>query len=122
MDLVTPLSLGRVAIGALALTRPTAASALLGADAAGNPQLPFMTRLFGVREIALGAVTLLATGTARRDLVATGALVDLGDAVATVVSYRTGEVSPRGAAPLFVVALGAAVAGATEAAAARRPG
>lgn len=33
---------------------------LPGASSADNPQLPFMTRLFGVREIALSAVTLLA--------------------------------------------------------------
>lgn len=114
MDLVTPLSLGRIAIGALSLTRPTVAAGLLGAEPADNPQLPFMTRLFGVREIALGAVTLLASGTARRDLVAAGVLVDLGDAIASVVSYRTGEVSPLGAAPLLAVALGAAAVGAIE--------
>lgn len=114
MDLVTPLSLGRIAIGALSLARPSAAAGLIGAAPAGNPQLPFMTRLFGVREVALGAVTLLSSGTARRDLVAAGVLVDLGDAVASVVSYRTGEVSPLGAAPLLAVALGAAAAGAVE--------
>ena len=77
-------------------------------------------RLFGVREIALGAVTLLASGAARRDLVAAGVLVDLGDAVASVFSYRTGEVSPLGAAPLLAVALGAAAAGAIEVNAASR--
>lgn len=119
MDLVTPLALGRVAIGALSLARPSAASALLGADAADNPQLPFITRLFGVREIALGAVTLLASETARRDLVVAGVLVDLGDALASAVAYRAGEVGLRTAGPLLAVALGAAAAGAIEADAAR---
>lgn len=120
MDLVTGLSLGRIALGALSITRPTAAAALLGAAASGNPQVPVVTRLFGVREVALGVVTLLARDRARHDLVAAGVLVDLGDAVASVVSHRAGEVGPREAAPLVVVALGAATAGAAELGRARR--
>ena len=39
-----------------------------------------MTRLFGSREIALGAATLLASGATRRNLVLAGIAVDAADA------------------------------------------
>ena len=45
-----------------------------------NPQVPYVTRLFGSREIALGAATLLARGKAQRGLVLAGILVDAADA------------------------------------------
>jgi hypothetical protein len=111
MDPVTGLSLGRIAIGALALLSPPHAARLFRLDAARNPQLPYLTRMFGSREIALGAATLLARGSARRTMAGAGIAVDAADAVAGVLAARDGVVSRPVGAFLTLPALGAVVAG-----------
>ena len=47
-----------------------------------------MTRLFGSREIVLGAATLLARGKTRRNLILAGIAVDAADAAAAVARRR----------------------------------
>ncbi len=111
MNPVTGLSLGRIAIGAVALASPPLAGKLFRLDMAANPQLPYLSRMFGSREIALGAATLLATGTARRNLVAAGIAVDAADAVAGVLAARDGYVSKPIGGFLTAPALAAAAAG-----------
>ncbi len=118
MDLVSGLSLGRVGLGAVALVRPAAVSALLGL---GTPPGPgpaptssVVARLFGVRELALGLTTLLAGPSSQRALLASGVLVDLGDAAACLAGRRSGDLSGLVAGPALGVALGAAALGALE--------
>jgi hypothetical protein len=111
MNPVTGLSLGRIAIGAIAVASPDLAGRLFRLDAANNPQLPYLSRMFGSREIALGALTLLATGTARRNLVLVGITVDGADAVAGYLAGRDGYVDQTTSAFLTAPAIGAALAG-----------
>ncbi|WP_121251382.1 hypothetical protein [Nocardioides ferulae] len=111
MNPVTGLSLGRIAVGAVALARPDLAAKALQLDAAANPQLPYLSRLFGSREVVLGTLTLLATGSARRNLVLAGILVDAADAATGVLGAREGQVSKQAAAGLVAPALGAVVSG-----------
>ena len=111
MNPVTGLALGRIAIGIGALASPDLASKLFRLDGANNPQLGYMTRMFGSREIALGAVTLVAKGTARRRLVALGIFVDGADAFAGYDAMRTGSVSNSVGIGLTAPAIGAVVAG-----------
>jgi hypothetical protein len=111
MNPVTGLSLGRIAIGAVALASPPLAGRLFRLDTAANPQLPYLARMFGSREIALGAVTLLASGTTRRNLVAAGIAVDAADAVAGVLAARDGYVSKPTGGFLTAPALAAVAAG-----------
>src|SRR5512139_1831246 len=111
MNPVTGLSLGRIAIGALALASPPLAGKLFRLDTAANPQLPYLARMFGSREIALGAVTLLASGTTRRNLVAAGIAVDAADAVAGVLAARDGYVSKPTGGYLTLPAVAAVAAG-----------
>ncbi|MGZ5416688.1 MAG: hypothetical protein ACXWDI_05890 [Nocardioides sp.] len=73
--------------------------------------------MFGSREIALGAATLVATGTARRNLVAAGIAVDATNAFAVVLAARDGYVSKPIGGFLTAPALAVAAAGATS-----RPG
>ena len=112
MDPVTGLSLGRITIGAVALASPPLAARLFRLSPADNPQLPYLSRLFGSREIVLGAVTLLATGTTRRNLALTGMAVDAADGVAGLLAARDGAVSKPTGAYLTVPALAAVAAGA----------
>jgi len=112
MNPVNGLALGRIVIGAVSLASPSLAAKLFRLDLSRNPQLPYITRMFGSREIALGAVTLLAKGSARRKLVALGMAVDGADAFAGYDAMRTGAVSQSTGVFLAAPALGAVVAGA----------
>ncbi|MGO4257096.1 hypothetical protein [Marmoricola sp. RAF53] len=112
MNPVTGLALGRIAIGTVALASPELAGKLFRLDSAANPQLGYMSRMFGSREVALGAITLVAKGSARRKLIGLGIAVDAADAFAGVDALRNGSVSRSTAVGLTVPALGAVVAGA----------
>jgi hypothetical protein len=112
MNPVNGLAVGRIAIGLTALASPAAAAKLFRLDAAANPQLPYMSRLFGSREVALGALTLLARGAARRRLVALGIAIDGADGFAGFDAMRSGTVSRSVGVSLTVPAVGAMVAGA----------
>jgi len=112
MNPVNGLALGRIAVGATALASPSLAAKLFRLDLARNPQLQYMSRLFGSREIALGAITLLARGTARRKLIALGMAVDGADAYAGYDAMRSGSVPQSVGFFLTAPALGAVAAGA----------
>ena len=76
-----------------------------------------MTRLFGSREIALGAATLLATGATRRNLVLAGIAVDVADAAAAWLAGEARAVDRTTAAMLTAPAVAAVFAGAAGVAA-----
>lgn len=111
MNPVTGLALGRIAIGIGALASPDLASKLFRLDGPGNPQLPYMTRMFGSREIALGAITLVSKGAARRQLVSLGITVDAADAFAGYDAMKTGAVDQKVGVGLVAPALFAVAAG-----------
>ena len=105
------LAAARVVIGGVALAAPELGTRLFRLDSAGNPQLPYMTRLFGSREIALGAATLLARGTTRRNLVIAGIGVDAADAAAAWLAGETRAVDRPTTVALAAPAVAAVVAG-----------
>ncbi|MEV7429215.1 hypothetical protein AB0N29_06300 [Nocardioides sp. NPDC092400] len=111
MNPVTGLSLGRIAIGAASLYDPTMAAKQLMLDPATNPQVPYLTRLFGTREIAIGVATLLASGPARRNLVLLGVLVDAADAATGYLATKDGSTPVKAGQAMTAVASGAVVAG-----------
>ncbi len=107
MNPVTSLSLGRIAVGVASLAKPELVATVLGTPS--SPTL--MTQWFGSREIAIGAATLLARGSARRNLVLVGVAVDGADA-ATALAAVTSETLPKPLGYGMVgVALGAVVSG-----------
>lgn len=111
MNTVTGLSLGRIALGAGAVAAPALAAKLFRLDVAANPQLTYMTRMFGSREIALGTLTLLAPTGARKKLIALGIGVDGADAFAGYDAWQSGAVDKQTGMFLAAPALGAVVAG-----------
>ncbi len=117
MDPITALSLGRIALGTVSLTRPELAGRLLGLDVGANAQLPFMTRMFASREIAVGAATLVARGSVRRRLVLAGIGIDAADAAAGYVGGQDGSLPRRTSAVMLAVPGGAVLAGLAAAAA-----
>ncbi|WP_232676928.1 hypothetical protein [Nocardioides sp. R-C-SC26] len=77
MNPVTSLSLGRIAVGAIAIAKPDVLTGPLGIRS--NAEL--LHQWFGHREIALGLATLVSSGSSRRNLVLIGMAVDAADAV-----------------------------------------
>lgn len=111
MNPVTGLALGRMAVGAVALADPTRAARLLQLDVDANPQLPYLARLFGSREVVLGVATLLARGSTRRNLVLAGIAVDAADAATGYLGMRDGQVSRTAGLALVGPAVGAIASG-----------
>jgi hypothetical protein len=112
-DTVKLMAFGRLALGAVALIFPSLAARLFMLDVRGNPQLPYMTRLFAIREIAVGAVTLTAPENARTSMVGLGMAVDGSDAVAGFAAARSGAVSKPAGILLTGAALAAVAGGAS---------
>ena len=110
MDNATLLSLARIAVGTAAWIAPEQ-SLKVGMLDHTAPQSPLMLRLFGVRDLALGAITLMATPAARPALLKVGLAVDAADAAAAVRALQHGQVKPPAGTALAGVALGAVVAG-----------
>ncbi|MDF1602394.1 DUF4267 domain-containing protein [Nocardioides sp. YIM 152315] len=112
MNPVTGLSIGRIAVGTAAFVNPELGARMFQLDPASNPQLPYVTRLFGSREIALGVVTLLARGRrAQRGLIGLGVLVDAGDAAAGYLALQDGSLTRKSAMAMIGPALGAVGSG-----------
>lgn len=93
MKPVTSIAIVRIAVGALSVARPELAAKAFRLDHANNPQMSYMTRMFGSREVALGLTTLVSKGRSRRALTALGIAVDGADAFAGYDAGRTGAVS-----------------------------
>lgn len=105
------LAAARVLIGGVAVAAPDLGTRLFRLDPAANRQLPYMTQLFGSREVVLGAATLLASGSTRRNLVLAGVAVDLADAAAAVLAGRRRAVDRPTTVALAAPALTAVLAG-----------
>jgi hypothetical protein len=80
----------RVAVGTSAWATPRLAGKAFGLDADGNPQSPYLARLFGVRDLALGIGALATSGESRRTWLMLGVLCDAADAAAGVMAGRAG--------------------------------
>jgi len=109
MDQATTISLARIAIGAAAWANPELGlkSAMLDPE---SPQSPYLLRLFGARDVALGAITLFAKPEHKPALLRVGLAVDGADGAAAVLALQKKAVEPiagavlAGAAGLAIVA------------------
>ena len=95
----------RMLVGALSLAAPGKAFAGAGLDARRNPQLPFMVRMFGVRDLVLGAGALGTSGGERSRWLQAALAADVVDAAAAIAGHRGGYLSTQGAVMLAVPAL-----------------
>jgi len=111
MNPVIGLSLGRVAVGAVAVADPERAARVFQLDPVSNPQLPYLTRLFGIREIALGLATLMSSGKSRKGMIGIGILVDAADGATGYLAMQDGTVSRKTAMTLIAPAVGAVGSG-----------
>ena len=113
MDNITGLSVGRVVIGTGMLLAPRKALRAGLMDAAA-PQSPYLARMFGSREIALGALTLLAAPEHKPSLVRAGIAIDVADAAAGLLAIRSRAFGTARGAVLTGAAVAAVVSGVTS--------
>jgi hypothetical protein len=116
----------RAVIGSLAWLAPRLTARLFGISAAANPQLPYVARLFAIRDLALGVGLQSSEGDARRVWVQIGIACDAADAAAGLLARRRGELSTLStvlvtATALNGVALGSAALRGIDADAAHAP-
>ena len=111
MDPITGLAYGRIAVGTIALLSPSRAEKLLGLDPGLNPQMSPLTRMFAARELALGGLTLAASGEARGRLILVGVVVDAIDAVAGLAAAASGAMPRKHGIKLAFVAAGSIATG-----------
>ena len=112
-DTSKALAVGRIVIGVVSLVFPTLAARGFMLKVSNNPQLPYVMRLFGAREIAVGTMTLTAPESARTSMTGLGMAIDGSDAVAGLAAVRSGVVSKPVGVFLTGAALGAVAAGAS---------
>ena len=116
---VKQISMMRIAIGVSSWLFPRLAGRLFGLDTVNNPQAPYLARLFGARDMALGIGALTTEGESRRRWVLLGAFCDLLDAGAGIMGGREGYLSTGSSvlvtAPAVAgVAVGAAAASSAD--------
>jgi hypothetical protein len=95
----------RIVIGAAAWLTPRMAGKSFGLKPAENPQAPYLGRLFGARDVALGVGTLQATGGSQRQWLQLGVAIDAADAVAAIAAGRAGYLPPVAAGLVFAPAV-----------------
>jgi len=92
---------GRLAAGIAAIATPPVVARAVGATPADNADGPYLLRLFGSRELVVGAIAAgaLGPGTASRAFLL-GAGVDALDAAAVLRAGRDGRLDPARARTL----------------------
>ena len=103
-DINRLLNGSRTLVGVAALAAPGKAFQGAGLDARRNPQLPFVMRMFGARDLVLGAGALGTTAGERRRWLQAALAADVIDAIAAVAGHRGGYLPTHGAVMLATTA------------------
>ena len=98
-------------IGVGAWLTPRLSGRLFGLDPDGNPQAPYLARLFGARDVALAVGLNSSSGSQRSQWLRIGIACDLADAAAGVLAGRRGELPKLPTVLVTATALGAAALG-----------
>ena len=112
MDPLRTLSAIRLSVGAGAWLTPRLAGRAFLLDPDGNPQSPYLARLFGIRDVALAYGTTSASGEARRTWLTAGIACDVADTLAALAGGRAGYLSKSQTVLLAAPAIAAAALGA----------
>lgn len=102
----------RTGVGVGAWLTPRLAGRLFGLDVPGNPQSPYLARLFGVRDLALAWGALTTSGDAQRRWLAAGLACDIADSAAGIAGAKGGYLPALTSGLVTGTALSAAALGA----------
>jgi hypothetical protein len=105
------VAVGRIVVGAGAYLTPNLSGRLFGLDPDGNPQLPYIGRLFGARDVALGAGVLRSSKKQKDAWATAGLACDVADVGAGALAGIRGQLPPAAAALVTATAAGFAIAG-----------
>ena len=100
------VAVSRIVVGSSAWLTPNLAGRMFGLDPDNNPQLPYVGRLFGARDVALGAGLLRASRKRKQPWMAAAVACDVADTAAGVLAGARGQLPP-GAAALVTATAGA---------------
>lgn len=99
------LASARAAVGVAALVAPRLTARAMGVDPDSNPAAPYLTRMFGARELYLAAPFLMpAPGLDEQELAGRAVPVDTVDAVAAFAAGVRGYLPWRSALPGTAIA------------------
>lgn len=90
----------RAALGAAAYLAPRATGRALGIDPEANPASPYLARVFGARDVALGVGGFVLPAETRPTYLRLLAGIDAADLVSAALGGRGGYLRPRSAALL----------------------
>ena len=110
---IRQLSAIRLGVGAAAWLTPRLAGRAFLLDPDGNPQSPYLARLFGIRDVALAYGATQSSGDARRTWLVAGLACDVADTFAALAGGRAGYLSRTQTVLLAAPAIAAAALGAT---------
>src|SRR5215212_1263904 len=96
--MITAISASRVAVGVGAYLAPNLSGRLFGLDPDGNPQASYLGRLFGARDVALGAGAIRSPKKQKDAWVAAGMACDMADVGAGALAGIRGTLPPSAAA------------------------
>lgn len=102
----------RLVVGVLSWLAPRPAGKLFGLDSKGNPQAPYLARLFGARDIALAYGAVSSEGEHQRQWLTVGMACDVADSVAGIAGGRRGYLPKFASVLVTATAVGAAALGA----------
>jgi hypothetical protein len=105
------IAISRIAVGAGAYLTPNLSGRMFGLDPDGNPQLPYVGRLFGARDVVLGAGALRSSRKQKDTWITAGLACDVADVGAGVLAGIRGQLPPAAAALVTATAAGFAAAG-----------
>ena len=100
----TAIAAGRVVVGAAAYLAPNLSGRLFGLDPDNNPQASYIGRLFGARDVALGAGVLRSPRKHKDAWVAAGMACDVADVGAGALAGIRGTLPPTSAAMVTATA------------------
>jgi len=106
------IAISRIAVGSGAWLTPNLSGRLFGLDPEGNPQLPYVGRLFGARDVVLGAGVLRSPRKQKNAWVQAGFACDVADVGAGLLAGARGQLPLASAALVSATAAGFALAGA----------
>lgn len=107
----TLLGVLRIGVGTGGWIAPSLAARLFAPGSVNPAQAPFLVRIYGVRDVVLGAGMLASDGEARRNWLIGGVVCDAADAVAALLGSRAGHLPAPVAALVAAPALGGVALG-----------
>jgi hypothetical protein len=108
---VNAIAISRIAVGSGAWLMPNLSGRLFGLDPEGNPQLPYVGRLFGARDVALGAGALRSSRKNKDAWLTAGLACDVADVAAGMLAGARGQLPVAAATLVSATAAAFAAAG-----------